>query len=196
MTAFSDKNFTIPTYDFNSLVILSFTPSGFNTNVSYINSTSSKAIFQSLSIFKENIYTITAISPDAFKGTTESFEIKNYYLNISFVSKIGKIAQPVNTESVFTLNVSIFYSAELEVICNECLFTIDISLSNNKGKLSGTKSVSAINGTAIFTKLQILTENNFTIKAKGKQVIALETYPFIIKNYYLTVNLLQTEFVI
>lgn len=80
-------------------------------------------------------------------------------------------------------------------LCLTCSFKIVINFDNNSRHF-GEKSGVSSNGVAAFDNLQIKTEGNYTIQMKSDKAISSESSTFLIKNYYLHLNLVSKFHVI
>lgn len=110
------------------------------------------ATFSGLSIDQAGTYTITASS-----GTLASATSNQFTISAATANKLAFTTQPANTTAgtPFTVAVTVQDAYGNTVIGSTASVTVAIGTNPGSGTLSGTKTVSAVNGVATFTGLSI-----------------------------------------
>lgn len=180
---------TICTYKFFNITLELLPKGELYGNTTEISS-SGIAEFNGLVILTENTYKIYASTHELgiFSIYSEDFTIENFYSKFSFTDKIVRLTQPISTESIFSVEVAIYYEIDMVTLCSNCSSFIHISLDNQGVLLGPTKSQTSC-GISFFFNLQIISENNYTLKAYGDNIISSFSPIFLIKDYFLKIDL-------
>ncbi len=153
--------------------------SGTLSGTAQLNAVAGIASFSTLSINKSGTgYTLGAAAAGLTSATSSAFNVTP-----AAASKLVFTAEPVNTVSATSIAPSVTVSVEDQfsnvVPSATNLITVAIGTNPSAGTLSGTVSVSAVNGVATFSTLNINnTGNGYTLTASASGLTSANSTAF------------------